>query len=236
MLESKKIQELLVSETGLRRDTIARCYEGCLNIHQAPRSNGHAFQGVLLMKLRVSVAALICLYGAEAGAREFDLSLSNDTAMILFATPINYSGSGHTDVNAGLMYTESNDVMIMGGIEMMGEAGSHAPGLHFGVGVKGYGVALDSGADVGSVAIGGKGWYVPPKLSRMGLVGQIYFGPDITTFGDADRFWEVSGRIEYEVIPEAAIYVGYREIETRLKTGMDVALDKGWHIGLRMSF
>lgn len=188
------------------------------------------------MKLRASVAALICLYGTEVGARELDLSLSNDTAMIRFATPISYSGYGHTDVDLGLMYTESDDVMIFGGIEMMGEAGSHAPGLHFGVGVKGYGVALDSGADVGSIALGGKAWYVPPKFNRMGVVGQLYFGPDITTFGDAERFWDASARVEYEVLPEAAIYVGYREIETRLKNGLDVALDKGWHIGLRMSF
>lgn len=188
------------------------------------------------MRLRASVAALIMLLGAEAGARELDLSLSNDTALLRYATPISYSGYGRTDVDVGFMYTESNDVMVLGGIEMMGEAGSHAPGLHFGVGVKGYGVSLDSGDDVGSITLGAKGWYVPPQLNRMGLVAQLYFGPDVTTFGDAERFWDFSARAEYEVLPEAALYVGYRNVRTRLINNRDVDLDKGWHVGLRMSF
>ena len=191
------------------------------------------------MKLRASVAAVICLIGADVSARELDVSLSNDTALLQFATPISYSGYGHTDVDVGFMYTESNDVMILGGVELMGEAGSQAPGLHLGVGVKGYGVSLDSGDDIGAVALGGKAWYVPPQFNRMGVVGQLYYAPDITTFGDADRFWDVSGRVEYEVLPEAAIYVGYREVQARVdsnNTRQDVDLDKGWHIGLRMSF
>ena len=192
------------------------------------------------MKLRATVAALLCVFAFEANAREIDLSLSNDTALIRYATPISYSGAGKTDVDFGLMYTESDDVMILGGIEMMGEAGSHAPGLHFGVGIKGYGVSLDSGDDIGSITLGAKGWYVPPQINRLGLVAQLYFGPDITTFGDAEKFWDFSGRVEYEVLPEAAVYVGYRNVRARLEKNVsgnkDVDLDKGWHIGVRMSF
>ena len=188
------------------------------------------------MKLRAGVAALLCVCAAEAGARELDLSLSNDTALLRYATPISYSGAGHTDADMGFMYTEDDNVMILGGIEMMGEAGSHAPGMHFGVGVKGYGVSLDSGDDIGSVALGAKGWFVPPQMNRMGVVGKFYFGPDITTFGDAEKFWDFSVRGEYEVLPEAAVYVGYRNVRAKLKNNIDVDLDKGWHIGLRMSF
>jgi len=188
------------------------------------------------MKLRAGVAALLCVFAVEAGARELDLSLSNDTALLRYATPISYSGTGRTDADFGFMYTESNDVMVMGGIEMMGEAGSYAPGMHMGVGIKGYGVALDNGYDVGSIALGAKGWYVPPEFNRLGLVGQFYFGPDVTTFGDAEKFWDFSARAEYEVLPEAAVYVGYRNVRARLKQGGNVDLDKGWHLGVRMSF
>ncbi len=188
------------------------------------------------MKLRASVAALLCVCAAETGARELDLSLSNDTALLRYSTPISYSGTGHTDADFGFMYTESNNMMILGGIEMMGEAGSSAPGMHFGVGIKGYGVSLDSGDDVGSVALGAKAWFVPPKQNRLGLVGQFYFGPDVTTFGDAEKFWDFSARAEYEVLPEAAIYAGYRNVRAKLSRDRDVDLDKGWHLGLRMSF
>jgi len=192
------------------------------------------------MKLRASIAALLCVFGAEAGARELDLSLSNDTALFRYSSPISYSGYGQTNADFGFMYTELDDVMVLGGIEMMGEAGSHAPGLHLGVGVKGYGVSLDNGADIASVALGAKAWYVPPEFNRLGLVGQFYFGPDVTTFGDAEKFWDFNMRAEYEVLPEAAVYLGYRNVRARLERvtagKRDVDLDKGWHIGLRMSF
>ncbi len=188
------------------------------------------------MKLRASVAALLCVFAAEAGARELGLSLSNDTALLRYATPISYSGTGHTDADFGFMYTESDNVMFLAGIEMMGEAGSHAPGMHLGVGIKGYGVSLDSGDDVGSVALGVKGWFVPPKVNRMGVVAQFYFGPDVTTFGDAEKFWDFTGHVEYEVLPEAAVFAGYRNVRANLSQNRDVDLDKGWHIGLRMTF
>jgi hypothetical protein len=194
------------------------------------------FSGSLEMRLRASVAALLMLVGAQAGARELDLSLSNDTALLRYATPISYSGYGHTDADFGFMYTESNDVMVLGGIEMMGEAGSYAPGMHMGVGIKGYGVTLDGGDNVGSITLGVKGWYIPPEMSRMGVVAKFNFGPNVTTFGDAEKFWDFSTHVEYEVLPEAAVYVGYRNVRARLTKGRNAYLDKGWHLGLRMSF
>ena len=188
------------------------------------------------MKLQASIAALLCMMSANALAAEVDLSLSNDTVLARYVMPISYSGYGRTDMDFGVLYTEADDFMGSAGIEMMGEAGSHAPGMHAGVSIKGYVVSLDSGDDVASVTLGGKVWYVPPTMTRIGLKAQINFGPDVTTFGDAERFWDFNTRAEYEVLPEAAVYLGYRKVETRLERKVDVDLDKGWHIGLRMTF
>lgn len=189
------------------------------------------------MKLQASFAALIlCASTSVALAQEVELSLSNDTALARYSMPISYSGYGRTDADFGVMYTESDDFMMSAGLSMMGEVGSHTPGLHGGVSVRAYGVSLDVGDDVGALTLGGGAWYVPPTMTRVGVVGQLNFGPDITTFGDAKRFWDFNMRAEYEVLPEAAAFLGYRKVRTRLERGIDVDLDKGWHIGLRMSF
>ncbi len=190
------------------------------------------------MKLQASIAALfLCASSTVALAQEVDISLSNDTALAKYIMPVSYSGYGRTDAEFGLMYTESDDFMMSAGMSMMGEVGSHAPGLQGGVGVHAYGVSLDSGDDVGALTLGGKLWFVPPSMTRVGLVADLNFAPDITTFGDAKRFWAFSSRAEYEVLPEAAVYLGYRKFRTRLEIkNRDVDLDKGWHIGLRMSF
>jgi len=189
------------------------------------------------MKLQVSIAGLIvCLSSAVAQAQEVDLSLSDDTVLARYVMPLSYSGYGRTDAEFGVMYTESDNFLMSAGLSMIGEVGSHAPGLQGGVSIKAYGVSLDGGADVGALTMGGKLWFVPPAMSRAGLIAQLNFGPDITTFGDAKRFWDFRARAEYEVLPEAAVYVGYRKVRATLENSVDVDLDKGWHVGLRMSF
>jgi hypothetical protein len=68
------------------------------------------------------------------------------------------------------------------------------------------------------------------------MIGSVYFSPNITTFGDADRFTETGVRVEYEIIPQAAAYLGYRKIRFGLSSAPDVILDEGIHVGVRLSF
>ena len=190
------------------------------------------------MKIRNCIAAAaLALTTTVASADSIDLSVSNDTVLGKYVKSLSYSGYGHTDMDFGLMYTESDDLMGLFGITMAGEAGSHAPGLNFGVGARVYALTLDDAdKNVGSVTLGGKISYIPPQMNRVGFVGTLDFGPDVTTFGDADRFWAFDGRVEFEVLPEAAVYAGYRKIRARLDNGIDADLDKGGHLGVRMSF
>lgn len=189
------------------------------------------------MKLQATIAALLCVSsGVAAAAQSIDLSLSNDTALLRYSMPVSYNPSGRTDADFGLLYTEANDMMAMAGITMSGEAGSQAPGLDGGVGFRAYGVSMN-GADIGSVTIGGMLRYVPPALNRVGLVAALNYSPDITTFGDAKRFMDFNARVEFELLPAATIYLGYRDVEARIKSGnFDVTLDQGAHVGLKMSF
>lgn len=190
------------------------------------------------MKLQaMTLAALMSVSGVAAAQQQIDLSLSSDTALLRYSMPLSYNPSGRTDADFGLLYTEANDVMVMAGIMMSGEAGSQVPGLYGGVGFRAYGVSLDNGADIGAVTLGGQLRYVLPAMNRVGLVGAINYAPDITTGGDANRFWDYTVRVEYEVLPAAVVYLGYREVGTRLNiTHRDVDLDQGGHVGLKMSF
>lgn len=191
------------------------------------------------MKLQATIAAILCVSsGVAVSAQSIDLSLSNDTALLRYSMPISYSGSGRTDADFGLLYTEANDLMGMAGITMSGEAGSQVPGLDGGVGFRAYGVSIDrNNADIGAVTIGGMLKYVPPGLNRVGLVGALNYAPNITTFGDAKSFWDFTARVEYEVLPAASVYLGYREVGARMEiSDRDIKLDQGAHIGLKMSF
>ena len=190
------------------------------------------------MNVKASFAAsVLALVSASASADQVDVNLSNDTAFMQYASTLNYNGYGRTDMEIGALYTEADDVMGTFGVSMTGEAGSDVPGLNFGLTVRLYAVNLDApDASLAAVALGGGATYKPAPESRFGVIAYLNYAPDITTFGDAENLMETGLRAEYEVLPGAAAYVGYRLIRTELVGLGDIDLDDGGHVGLRLSF
>ncbi len=191
------------------------------------------------MKFRtLLVPVLFGCASLTAVADEVEVNLSNDTAYLQYASPLEYNGYGRTDLEIGALYTEADDLLGSIGIAMLGEAGSEAPGLSFGLTIKAYAMNLDAAdATLGAITLGGKVRYSPPSVSRLAVLGYLNYAPAITTFGDSENLREVGVRAEYEVLPGAAIYIGYREIATELEeSGAEIKLDDQGHVGLRISF
>jgi len=195
------------------------------------------------MKLRlVAASALLGSFvSAQAAADSISVSLSNDTAYAEYGMPLEYSAYGRTDLEFGVMNTDSSDLMGTVGISMIGEVGSQAPGLQFGLTIKGYAMSFDeSDIDVAAITLGVKAWFVPPQASRIGVIVHGNYAPAITTYADAETLWEAGIRAEYEVLPGAAMFVGYRRVSATLESqpadNADIDMDEGGHIGLRMTF
>lgn len=169
-------------------------------------------------------------------AQELDVSLNNDAAAIRYTMPFKQTAYGHTDVDFGLLYTESNDVLGSAGIGVVGDAGAQSPGLKAGIGVRAYAVSLDNNDDMTALTLGGLIHYNPPTAPRFGVGADIHYAPDVTTFGDAKRFWELGARFEYEILPQASLYLGVRKVRADMDSGAKIDMDEGAHIGMRMSF
>ncbi len=195
------------------------------------------------MKLRlVAVPVILCSFvSAQAAADSISVSLSNDTAYAEYGKPLEYSAYGRTDLEIGVMNTDSKDLMATVGIAMIGEVGSQAPGLQFGLTIKGYAISFEeSDYDVAAITLGAKAWFVPPQASRIGVVVHGNYAPAITTYADAETLWEAGIRAEYEVLPGAAMFMGYRRVSATLEgqpaNNSDIDMDEGGHMGLRMTF
>ncbi len=191
------------------------------------------------MKFRALLfPAMFSCVSLTAFADEVEVNLSNDTAYLQYASPMEYNGYGRTDLEVGVLYSESDDLLGAIGIAMLGEVGSEVPGLSVGLTVKAYAVNVDAvNATLGAITLGGKVRYSPPAANRFAVVGYLNYAPAITTFGDSENLREMGARAEYEVLPGAAIYIGYREITTELENGgPEVKLDDQGHVGLRISF
>jgi hypothetical protein len=188
---------------------------------------------VALSFLAVSTTATL---NTIAMADTLDINLRDSSAQVQYKSSMGRDALGKTEFHVGVLYAKPNNTLGDAGVLVKDEVGSSVPGVSVGIGIKGL-VAHTLGTNESALALGGMVRYSPPEVHRLGIIGTVYFSPNITTFGDADRFTETGVRVEYEIIPQAAAaYLGYRKIRFGLSGAPNVILDEGIHVGVRLSF
>jgi hypothetical protein len=178
---------------------------------------------------------------AVASAQTLDLNLSNDSALLRYIVQdLDSTGLGNKEVDLGLVYATDDVILGMFGAQLVAEAGSRSPGLDAGLGLKLFGanaeVDNEDDASLFAVTVGGQLRFIPPPWPRFGVSLQGFFSPDVVTFGDADKFGYLSAALEFRVIPQAMVYVGYREIRAGIEDGGTETLESGGHLGFQLDF
>ncbi len=180
-------------------------------------------------------ASTMAALSTPAMADSLDINLRDTSAQIQYQSPMGRDALGKTEFHVGALYAQHSNTLGDFGVLVKDEVGSSVPGVSVGVGIKGL-VAHTAGTNESALALGGMVRYSPPEIHRMGIVGQVYFSPNITTFGDADHFTETGLSLEYDEIPQAAAYLGYRKIEFGFSGASNVTMDEGVFVGVRLSF
>lgn len=188
-----------------------------------------------MIKRYVAVVSLaLCSTGAQANG--FDISLSDETANVVYLTDSGSFGYGGADVGFGLFWNEADDVVGHANILVTSNPQS-GNNFQFGVGAKAFFGNVDApDEDVGAIGIGGIVRYVIPSQTPMGLALEGYWAPRVTSFADTERLRELTARFELEVMPSTRGYVGYRLLEPELETAGKVEIDDEFHIGIRFIF
>lgn len=101
------------------------------------------------------------------------------------------------------------------------------------VGIKSYYAALDE-EDGSGISIGGKVDY--RMLPKLFIRGQAYYAPDVTSFGDIQHYKEAEAKLIYMLLPEAQIFLGFRDIEIDLEELGNHELHEGGFAGISMQF
>jgi hypothetical protein len=190
---------------------------------------------------RITTAAGLLLSGAAASAQTLDLNVSNDSALFRYIVrDTDSTGFGNREVDLGLAYTTDDAIVGMFGAQVVAEAGSRSPGLDAGLGLKLFGANadLDEQDDMSlfALTLGGQLHFVPPPVPRIGFSLQGFFSPNVVTFGDADRFSYLSTAVEYRVLPQAMVYLGYRKMRAGLEDGGTATIESGGHLGFQLEF
>lgn len=175
-----------------------------------------------------------CSRPVLAGA--FDINVNNDTALFRYlAYDGRAGGFGKREMDVGLLFNDDSDYIAMFGAQVIAEAGSASPGLEAGVGLKVF-RARGDGDDVFSLALGGQIKYAFPPYQRFVIGADGFYSPDVITFMDAENFGYFDVYAGYEVLPEALVYVGYREAQADIKHRGNTKIEEGAHVGLRFEF
>jgi len=192
------------------------------------------------MSLRSLVTISLLALSTTALADTVDINLRDSSVQMQYKSSFGRDPLGKTEFHMGVLYAGKSNVMGDIGLLVKDELGNNAPGFSVGVGIKGVLARVKdespSVSNASALALGAMVRYSPPTLRRMGLVGEIYASPNIVTFGDANRFVETNIRLEYEVIPSAVAYLGYRNVQFNLDNKPNATLDEGPFLGVRISF
>jgi hypothetical protein len=192
------------------------------------------------MSLRSLVSVSLLVLSSTAFADTVDINLRDSSVQMQYKSSFARDPLGKTEFHMGVLYAGKNNVMGDIGLLVKDELGNNAPGFSVGVGIKAVLARVKdkspAASDASALALGAMLRYSPPTLRRMGLVGEIYASPNIVTFGDANRFIETNVRLEYEVIPSAVAYLGYRNVQFNLDNKPNATLDEGPFLGVRISF
>lgn len=186
------------------------------------------------MFLHRILALSLIVFSSTALADAVDINLRDNSAQIQYNASMGRDTLGRSELRAGFLYTSNKSSLFDFGLLVQDDVAG-ARGVTVGLGMKAL-IAKTRINNTRAVALGGLVRFAPFTDTRFGISGRVYMSPNIVTFGDADRYTETGLKLDYEVIPQAVAYIGYRKIKLGLKIPPDEILDEGVHLGVTISF
>ena len=138
-------------------------------------------------------------------------------------------------VDAGFLFTEERDLLFQAGFAI--DAPTLASSFRFSFGSRAY-IALlgDENNDAFALALGVEAAYnLPFERLPLELHASAYYAPDITTFGQGERFIDANVDVILPVRQQFDVFAGFRFLRVDMRPG-DTDLDDQIHAGLRYSF
>ena len=205
-----------------------------------------------MKKLLASAALLIATGPVWAGA--LDLALSNETANLNvtlnrdpFYSREDRAQDGGAEIAVGGFISEAGDNLLHATLLARGIRQTVKSQYQISAGMKLIGGQIEAGNDrdnrndgetVGALALGFQVGFLlaPSENNPVELSVEGFYAPDITSFSDAERFGEVSVKLQMEIMPRARAYIGYRRMRFDTNDFENIPLDRSAHVGLSISF
>ncbi len=203
---------------------------------------------------KLIAAAILLTAPATLWAAALDLSLSNETANLVYVfneDPLNRSRlqgeSGGSEISLGLFFNEASDNIVHGTLLARGYRESRSSQYQISAGMRLLGgnisvindqIQEEDSETVGALALGFQAGLLlkPGNFNPVDLTFEGFYAPSITSFSDAERYGEVAVRLQVDIMTRARAYIGYRRIRFDTNDFENVTLDRSAHVGLSISF
>jgi hypothetical protein len=169
-------------------------------------------------------------------ADSLDLNLHSKALQAIYTMDMGNRSGLSTEL--GVLYSEDekrlDDYLVHVGLHVSGENWSETGTFDIRLGAR---LLYTSPGDLELAALAPGAQVRFSPIHRVGLGGHLYYAPSITSFSDADRYREYGLRADYQLLPQAFVYVGYRYIDVKI---VDVAgkakLENNAHVGFKILF
>lgn len=189
------------------------------------------------MMLRRLLVLPLALLGFSAQADSIDFNIHDDALRLIYATGVGQASQG-LEMEAGYFYSEEyrEDIHTAHlGLHVAGENWSQQG--TFDINLGGRLLYTETDTPVGdslNLAVGGRVRFSP--VNRFGIGAQVYYAPDILSFADGDSYLETGFSVDYQLLAQGFVYLGYRKIEIDFERADDVEIDDSGHIGMKLLF
>jgi len=186
-----------------------------------------------LLALGLAVAA------GAAQAETVDINLSSRAIRGELSGPLahlfprlkgEYNAGGLAGEKDAVNYNEA-----FAGLLLTGDAGARQANVTAGLGARFAMLDVEQYTG-GALALGGMIEARLPAFNRIGVIGYAYGAPKVATFGDFEGYFEYAVALDYQLIREASLYAGYRQLRLNPEEGGSVTADTGFHGGIRLQF
>lgn len=186
------------------------------------------------MVLRLCGVVLGVMVAAQAAADSLDINLHSDALRASYGHAL--GANRGLDLDVGYLYVEEDDEEAhLAHVGLMVSGKNWSQSGNFDISLGGRGVFVDTKPEDGmAIAFGGRVRFSP--LQRIGIGGEVFYAPKITSFSDVDSYKEWSVSLDYQLLTQGFVYVGYRKVEIDFDDIGDVEIDDNAHVGMKLLF
>lgn len=183
--------------------------------------------------LSAGVLALSISTFTNTQAHTLDLNLNNDTVALDYTTQIQKS---EVNVGAGLLHHQDNGDVYYASF-FVADNVNKQNGLLAGIGGRAYYLDADPSDDNGTaVGLGGFVNWDVPTVTNLSLRSDFYYAPDVLAFDELEGYLDFTARVQYRLIEQAWVYLGYRYAEAKTEGPGKAKFDEGAHVGIMLWF